>query len=50
MTQHDKLIECILHGAADANIGFDTLYSLLGHLGFSVRRRGSHHVFSKLWG
>lgn len=47
MTRHDKLIDSILRGASDANIGFNELCNLLAHLGFSVRVRGSHHVFSK---
>jgi hypothetical protein len=37
-----------LHGAADANIRFDELRSLLLALGFSERSRGtSHHIFTK---
>ena len=47
MTRHDKLIDRILRGAADANIDFDDLCALLGHLGFTSRVRGSHHMFSK---
>lgn len=47
MTRHDKLIDRILRGASDANIGFDDLCALLAHLRFTVRVRGSHHVFSK---
>lgn len=47
MTRHDKLIDRILRGAADADIGFDELCAVLAHLGFTQRVRGSHHVFSK---
>ena len=36
-----------MRGTSDTNIGFDELCSLLTHLGFAVRVRGSHHVFSK---
>lgn len=36
-----------MRGASDANIDFDDLCGLLGHLGFTLRVRGSHHVFSK---
>lgn len=47
MTRHDKLIDRILRGSSDANINFDDLCGLLAHVGFAVRVRGSHHVFSK---
>ena len=45
MSKHAKLQEKILSGAADANIAFDGLCLLLQRLGFSMRVRGSHHVF-----
>lgn len=47
MGKHDKLLFQILRGLSDANIGFDELCSLLNHLGFEMRVRGSHHVFRK---
>ena len=47
MSQFEKLLLRILRGTSDANIGFDELCGLLTHLGFEVRVRGSHHVFSK---
>jgi len=47
MTRHDKLIDRILRGASDANIAFDDLCALLAYLGFTLRVRGSHHVYSK---
>lgn len=47
MTRENKLIEKILRGASDASIGFDELRSLLERLGFVLRVRGSHHLFSK---
>ena len=47
MTRHEKLIDRILRGSSDANIDFDDLCGLLAHLGFALRGRGSHHVFSK---
>lgn len=47
MSQLEKLLLRILRGTSDANIGFDELCGLLTHLGFEVRVRGSHHVFSK---
>ena len=45
MSKHAKLLKRILSGTADANIPFDGLCLLLQRLGFSVRVRGSHHVF-----
>jgi len=47
VAQQDKLLERILHGASDANIGFEDLCQLLQRLGFDERTRGSHHVFRK---
>ena len=46
MGKHDKLLFQILRGLSDANIGFDELCGLLKHLGFEMRVRGSHHIFS----
>jgi hypothetical protein len=43
----EKTLEDVLRGAADANIRFEELRSLILSLGFSERSRGSHHVFSK---
>ena len=47
MSQFEKLLLSVLRGASDANIDFDDLYRLLTQLGFEVRIKGSHHVFSK---
>ena len=47
MSQIEKLLLRLLRGTSDTNIGFDELCGLLTHLGFTVRVRGSHHVFSK---
>jgi predicted RNA binding protein YcfA (HicA-like mRNA interferase family) len=47
MTRWDKLVDRILRGTSDADVGFDDLCALLTHLGFGSRVRGSHHVFSK---
>ena len=46
MAKVKKLIEQILLGRSDANIGFDELCGLLAGLGFAMRIRGSHHIFS----
>ena len=45
MTMYRKVLERVLSGRADANIGFDDLRNLLTRLGFAERSRGSHHVF-----
>ena len=47
MDKHQKLLELILTGRADANIRFIDLRGLLLHLGFAERTRGSHHVFRR---
>ncbi len=47
MGRYAKLVETILRGRSDANIEFDELRSLLLHLGFVERQRGSHHVFRR---
>ena len=47
MTQTAKLLGRILAGRSDSSIGFDELCHLLTSLGFAVRIRGSHHIFSR---
>lgn len=47
MGKHDKLLERVLRGTSDADIGFDELRGLLLWLGFEQRIRGSHHLFTK---
>jgi hypothetical protein len=47
MSQRDKLLEKILIGDSDNNILFDPLCELLEYLGFELRIRGSHHIFTK---
>jgi hypothetical protein len=47
MSKHEKTLLTVLRGAADANIRFDDLCSLLKKLGFSCRIKGSHHIFFK---
>ena len=37
----------LLSGNSDANIGFNELCNLLLRLGFTMRVRGSHHVFNR---
>ena len=47
MTQYQKLLTRVLQGSSDANIPFSKLCQLLDWLGFEVRTRGDHHIFSK---
>lgn len=47
MAQIDKLIAKLMLGASDANFSFSDLCQLLQILGFDVRIKGSHHIFSK---
>lgn len=47
MSKREKLLIQILSGTSDANIPFNSLYSLLQYFGFMVRIKGSHHIFSR---
>ncbi len=47
MGKHEKLLIKILSGTSDTNIQFEDLCSLLKHLGFDIRIKGSHHMFRK---
>ena len=48
MTRHEKLLQKVLRGSSDGNVGFDELCDLLGRLGFNGRQRGrSHRIFSR---
>ena len=47
MSKADKTLEKILSATADANIRFDDVLSLLPRLGFRLRIRGSHHIFTR---
>ena len=46
MSKVAKTLDKVLRGNADANISFQELCNLLEHLGFAVRVRGSHHIFT----
>ena len=48
MNRHERLLQTILGGRSDANIRFADLRSLMQHLGFKERIRGSHHLFDKV--
>ncbi len=47
MSRYRKLIERIVHGRSASAIRFNELCSLLRHLRFEERVRGSHHIFSR---
>jgi hypothetical protein len=47
VAKHEKTLLQILRGSSDSNVFFDELRSLLRHLGFEERIRGSHHIFTK---
>ncbi len=47
MGKHEKLLNRILKGTSDADISFESMCNLLQHIGFEMRIRGSHHIFTK---
>lgn len=47
MPSPPKILQRILSGQADANIPFADLVHVLEHLGFTMRIRGSHHIFTR---
>lgn len=47
MSAREKLFLKILSGTSDANIDFSEMCNLLEYLGFSLRVKGSHRIFSK---
>lgn len=47
MSQIQKLMTKILSGRSDKNISFAELKGLLVHLGFNVRIKGDHHIFTR---
>lgn len=47
MGKYAKLLQHILSGRSDANIGFEDLRHVLLRVGFSERIRGDHHIFTR---
>ena len=47
MSRFEKLIIKLLSANADQNFDFADLIRILEATGFSVRIKGSHHIFSK---
>lgn len=48
MGKFDKVLLQVLAGSADRNVSFSDVCSLLKQLGFDLRVRGSHHIFTRL--
>ena len=47
MGQNEKLLLKILCGTQDNNIKFKELSAILDLLGFTVRIKGDHHIYTK---
>ena len=47
MGQYGKLVQRILSGRQDKAVLFSEAVSLMQRLGFSMRIKGSHHIFSQ---
>jgi len=47
MSKIEKILMLLLSGRSDANFEFAELVNLLERLGFSLRIKGSHHIFFK---
>lgn len=47
MTRLEKLINTILRGDADLNVRFGDLVTVLENLGFQLRIKGDHHIFTR---
>ena len=47
MTEINKLLAKLMLGASDANFSFSDLCQILQVLGFEVRIKGSHHIFTE---
>jgi len=47
MSKYQKFLNRLMSGQADTGIVFSELCSLLQRLGFSLRVRGDHHIFTR---
>ena len=47
MSKFKKILEKLFRGSSDNNFDFDQLVSILKHLQFDFRVKGSHHIFYK---
>ena len=46
MVKYAKMLQCVLDARMDTAIRFSDVVSLLKRLGFNLRIRGDHHIFS----
>lgn len=47
MSKVDKILFKIINGLSDKNIEFNEFVNLLLKLGFELRIKGGHHIFTK---
>jgi len=47
MGKKEKILWQVLSGSVDANISFSDLKFLLKSLGFSIRIKGDHHIYTR---
>ena len=47
MNQNEKTLMAVLNGSKDSNITFSDLQKLLTSLGFVVRIKGDHFIYTK---
>ena len=47
MSQHQKILLAILSGTQDESISFAELQAVLDRLGFQLRTRGDHFIYTK---
>ena len=47
MSRPSETLWKVLRGTSDANITFNELTGFLKHLGFAMRTKGSHHIFTR---
>ena len=47
MGKLENILSAVLRGASDSNIGFIDLRNLLEYLGFGVRIKGDHFIYTK---
>lgn len=46
MSRFEKLLQKILSGTSDKNVGFEELCNLLASVGLDKRIKGGHHIFT----
>ena len=48
MSRHERVLAQVLAGTSDANVSFRDLRNLLTALGFEVRTKGGHFIFTRV--